>query len=123
MNAPVALARPRARREVRERDPRRDSLLAELAAQRCSLAECDAALDDLARSADREDADARAVMRHLRTRALEAIVDIERTLVRIDDGTYESCARCAGPIGDSRLAALPLTTFCIRCASTTDCRT
>ena len=42
---------------------------------------------------------------------------IQRALQRIDDGSYGSCARCGDDINPDRLAALPMATECIRCAS------
>lgn len=38
---------------------------------------------------------------------------VEEALRRIDDGTYGTCERCAGPIEPERLAALPYATLCI----------
>jgi DnaK suppressor protein len=35
---------------------------------------------------------------------------------RIAGGTYGTCARCGGPIGDGRLSALPAATTCVTCA-------
>ena len=38
---------------------------------------------------------------------------VERAIVRIDDGTYGTCAVCGGEISDERQAALPATDRCI----------
>ena len=38
---------------------------------------------------------------------------VERALVRIDDGTYGTCAVCEEPIGAERLEAVPATDRCI----------
>lgn len=38
---------------------------------------------------------------------------VDRALVRIDDGTYGTCAVCGGAIGDERQAAVPATDRCI----------
>ena len=37
---------------------------------------------------------------------------------RLAEGTYELCERCGKRISQERLAALPATTTCIRCANT-----
>jgi RNA polymerase-binding transcription factor DksA len=39
--------------------------------------------------------------------------DVERALVRLDDGTYGTCQACGDPIADERLAAMPATRFCL----------
>ncbi|MGD1995705.1 MAG: TraR/DksA C4-type zinc finger protein [Anaerolineae bacterium] len=54
----------------------------------------------------------RALLKRLRERAAR----LERALSRIGQGTYETCTRCGGPIHPDRLAVLPDTTICIRCA-------
>ena len=41
---------------------------------------------------------------------------IERARCRAEAGDYGRCERCAGVIGEERLAALPATTLCIDCA-------
>jgi RNA polymerase-binding transcription factor DksA len=41
------------------------------------------------------------------------LVDIERALQRLDDGTYGRCEACRSPIGDERLEALPAARFCV----------
>lgn len=43
--------------------------------------------------------------------------ELELAAVRMASGTYGSCGRCGGPIGDDRLAALPTTCLCVACAS------
>ncbi|MCL2581297.1 MAG: TraR/DksA family transcriptional regulator [Streptosporangiales bacterium] len=45
------------------------------------------------------------------------VAEIDAALARIDDGTYGTCTRCGGPIGDGRLAARPAAATCVRCAS------
>jgi RNA polymerase-binding protein DksA len=40
---------------------------------------------------------------------------IDAALLRIEDGTYGTCASCARPVGEERLEALPWTTRCIDC--------
>ena len=41
---------------------------------------------------------------------------LDDALERIGQGGYEICASCGAPIGDERLAALPATRTCFRCA-------
>jgi DnaK suppressor protein len=38
---------------------------------------------------------------------------IDRTLQKLDDGTFGMCESCGGPIGEARLEAMPATRFCI----------
>ena len=45
--------------------------------------------------------------------AQQTLVQIERALARIDDGTYGICERCGKPIGEERLLARPAATLCI----------
>jgi DnaK suppressor protein len=45
--------------------------------------------------------------------AQQTLVQIERALARIDDGTYGICERCGKPIGHERLLARPAATLCI----------
>ncbi len=46
------------------------------------------------------------------------LVSVERALVRIDEGTYGTCAVCGEQIGQARLEAIPATSRCISHAST-----
>ena len=46
-----------------------------------------------------------------------SIKDIDRALVKIDDGTYGVCDSCGDPIGEARLEALPAASSCVTCAS------
>jgi DnaK suppressor protein len=39
--------------------------------------------------------------------------DVERALVRLDEGTYGTCEACGHTITEERLAAMPATRFCI----------
>ena len=45
--------------------------------------------------------------------AQQTLAQIERALVRIDEGTYGICERCGRPIGHERLLARPAATLCI----------
>lgn len=45
------------------------------------------------------------------------IAQIRRALLRIDGGTYGTCANCGGEIARDRLRARPIATRCIKCAA------
>lgn len=47
------------------------------------------------------------------------LAEIDAALRRLDDGTYGTCDRCGGEIGDRRLEARPVARTCIRCAAAT----
>lgn len=47
------------------------------------------------------------------------LAEIEAAMTRLDDGTYGTCERCGGQIGDGRLEARPVARTCIRCAAAT----
>lgn len=44
------------------------------------------------------------------------IAETRAALLRIEQGTYGTCARCGEAIGEKRLEALPTATRCIACA-------
>jgi RNA polymerase-binding protein DksA len=44
------------------------------------------------------------------------ISEIRQALLRIENGSYGSCANCGNEIGENRLKALPTATRCINCA-------
>ncbi len=46
------------------------------------------------------------------------MVDVERAIAKLDDGTYGACDACGRPIGDGRLEALPWATLCVDDAAT-----
>ena len=48
------------------------------------------------------------------TRSIE---DIDRALIKIDDGTYGKCDACGNDIGVARLDALPAASRCVECAA------
>lgn len=59
-----------------------------------------------------EDRDAtRVLLEHARANLETA----RRAVERFDAGTYGTCVRCGGPIGDERLAALPEVETCVAC--------
>jgi DnaK suppressor protein len=56
-----------------------------------------------------EQGENRALLMQLR----DQLVEIERALRKFDEGTYGTCERCTGPIGEARLEAMPATRYCI----------
>lgn len=40
------------------------------------------------------------------------LVDVERALARLDDGTYGTCEVCGEPIDGERLSSQPATALC-----------
>jgi RNA polymerase-binding protein DksA len=49
----------------------------------------------------------------LEENAEHLLAEVDAALVRIDEGTYGSCAACGKPIGEERLEAVPYATLCI----------
>ena len=45
----------------------------------------------------------------------ELLLQTERALRRLDDGTYGACESCGEPIGKMRLQAFPRATLCMTC--------
>ena len=45
----------------------------------------------------------------------EMLAQINRALLRIDDGTYGVCESCGNPIGKNRVMAFPRATLCLSC--------
>jgi DnaK suppressor protein len=41
------------------------------------------------------------------------LVDVERALVKLDEGTYGTCDACGRPIGAERLEAIPWAVLCV----------
>jgi len=48
-------------------------------------------------------------------RSRMTLVQIERALGKISEGTYGQCEECGAEIGEGRLRARPLATLCIDC--------
>lgn len=46
----------------------------------------------------------------------EEIAETRQALLRIENGTYGTCASCGNAISENRLKALPTATRCINCA-------
>ncbi len=51
----------------------------------------------------------------LANNARELLLQNERALARLADGTYGVCERCGKPIGKLRLQAFPRATLCVSC--------
>ncbi|MBI2625941.1 TraR/DksA family transcriptional regulator [Candidatus Parcubacteria bacterium] len=51
----------------------------------------------------------------LEKRLEERLALIEKALKKIEQGTYGTCERCANPIEQSRLEAIPEATACLKC--------
>lgn len=49
--------------------------------------------------------------------ARQHLAQIDAAMLRLAVGTYDMCENCGQPIGAARLAARPVTTTCIDCAS------
>ncbi len=45
----------------------------------------------------------------------DLLVQAQRALHRIDDGSYGVCESCGNPIGKRRLQAVPRATLCVPC--------
>jgi len=56
----------------------------------------------------------------LRDRATQQLELVDAALERLDDGSFGTCLRCAKPIADARLEALPWAAHCIDCQSEID---
>lgn len=54
--------------------------------------------------------------RVLLQRLKERAASLEQTLSQVDEATYGICEQCGQPIHPDRLAVLPHTTVCVRCA-------
>ena len=52
----------------------------------------------------------------LRDRAEQHLAEIDQALEQIKTGAYGRCERCGRPIDPERLAVLPHTTVCSKCA-------
>jgi DnaK suppressor protein len=72
--------------------------------------------DDLPDEVDLASSEAEQSMNlRLRDRERVLLKKIEKTLKKIDDGTYGVCEQCGEEIGLKRLEARPVTDLCIRC--------
>jgi DnaK suppressor protein len=46
------------------------------------------------------------------------VEEVDRALVKLDEGTYGVCDRCGGAIPEGRLEVHPTAVLCVACAST-----
>ena len=51
----------------------------------------------------------------LANNARELLLQNERALERLEDGTYGMCEQCGRPVGKLRLQAFPRATLCVSC--------
>ena len=56
-----------------------------------------------------------STMLRLRDRSSKLLSKIEKSLARIESGDYPFCEECGEDIGERRLRARPVTTYCIDC--------
>jgi DnaK suppressor protein len=49
--------------------------------------------------------------------SMRHLTDIDAALLRMDEGTFDTCSTCRGPIALGRLEARPQATQCISCAA------
>jgi DnaK suppressor protein len=54
---------------------------------------------------------------YLSAQARATVVEIDRALQKIEDGTYGVCEQCGDTIPDARLQALPYAALCVTCKS------
>ena len=54
---------------------------------------------------------------YLSAQARATVVEIDRALQKIEDGTYGICEQCGDVIPDARLQALPYAALCVSCKS------
>jgi RNA polymerase-binding transcription factor DksA len=90
----------------------RAALIDELERLRAAIARHTATLGEL--DVDRQ---AREHASFARAQAVDALIAIERTIERLDRGTYGICSVCGERIPADRLEALPSTPHCVRCVA------
>ncbi|WP_220458032.1 MULTISPECIES: TraR/DksA C4-type zinc finger protein [unclassified Actinotalea] len=59
----------------------------------------------------------RAQLAALVRQARADLADADAALDRLEAGTYGTCERCGGPVGDDRLAVRPTARRCVGCAA------
>ncbi len=59
----------------------------------------------------------REIAFRLGERESQMVADIDQALLRIDEGTYGTCARCGKPIDERRLEAMPTARYDAACQS------
>jgi DnaK suppressor protein len=45
------------------------------------------------------------------------LAEVVRAQEKLADGSYGTCDRCGGPVGEARLEAMPWATLCIDCSA------
>jgi len=90
----------------------RAALIVEVEGLRAAIAGHTATLGEL--DVDRQ---AREHASFARAQAVDALIAIERTIERLDHGTYGICSACGERIPADRLEALPSTAHCVRCVA------
>jgi RNA polymerase-binding protein DksA len=103
----------------------RGELESDVTRLRSEIAAAETELADLLRDPgdgagdDQADAGTKAFEREhemsLANNARDLLLQAERALKRIDDGTYGVCEMCGSPIGKARLQAFPRATLCVTC--------
>ncbi len=61
-----------------------------------------------------------AVLEGLDSSGRREVAAIRSALVRLDEGTYGVCSKCAKPIDVRRLKAMPTATTCLACAKSSN---
>ena len=56
------------------------------------------------------------VLNALESDAKQTVILIDRALLKIENGSYGSCAECGDDISAARLKTIPFATLCIKCA-------
>ena len=56
------------------------------------------------------------VVQALEQEGQQELRQIDRALTRLESGDYPYCSKCGTAIGEQRLAAIPYTEHCIKCA-------
>ena len=108
----------------------RTELDTEIARLHHQIAEAEEGIADLLRDSgdgagdDQADAGTKTFEREhemsLANNARELLLQNERALERLEDGTYGICERCGKPIGKLRLQAFPRATLCVSCKQLED---
>jgi DnaK suppressor protein len=103
----------------------RRTLAAEVAQLRSEIAEAEVEIADLLRDSgegagdDQADTGTKTFEREhelsLTNNSRGMLLQAERALARIDDGTYGVCESCGNAIGKLRLQAFPRATLCVSC--------
>lgn len=58
------------------------------------------------------------VLNSLNDEAKATVMQIDKALLRINDGSFGICNECGAEINEQRLDILPYAEFCIKCADT-----